>query len=403
MDEKSGRMEEGGRKEEGRILVNPRIERGMAILSQAYQIEKIDEHTYIVNSQSKKNGKYVVSKYQVDWRCTCPDFKLHHVECKHIHAVRMKQAMNDSREFIDLYKEQDELPRCTFCGSANIEKDGFRYNKAGAKQRFRCVDCGRRFVFNDGFAKMKYTPDLITQALDLYFKGLSLRKVQDHFQQFHSLRIHYSTVYLWIQKYTWVIDAYVNTVKPELSDMWHVDEMMIKTGGKWSWLWHALDHETRFMVANAISRTRYIEDAQRLFQNARRNSGGQTPNAVVTDGLQAYQRAFKREILTNTKPRPKHIRCARFIAKTNNNRVERLHNTVREREKIMRGMKSEETAKTLMDGFRDYYNFLRPHMGIEGQTPAEAAGIDLELGRNRMKNLIRQSATRTLNTSPVSA
>lgn len=47
MDEKSERIEE-----ETRGKVNRRIERGMAILSLAYQIEKADEHTYIVNSQS---------------------------------------------------------------------------------------------------------------------------------------------------------------------------------------------------------------------------------------------------------------------------------------------------------------------------------------------------------------
>jgi len=44
-----------------------------------------------------------------------------------------------------------------------------------------------------------------------------------------------------------------------------------------------------------------------------------------------------------------------------------------------------------MDGFRDYYNFLRPHMGIEGQTPPDAAGIALELCRNRIKDLKKQS------------
>ena len=250
---------------------------------------------------------------------------------------------------------------------------------------------------------MKYTSEQITQALDLYFKGLSLRKVQDHFHQFYSLKIHHTTILKWIQKYTWVIDAYVNDVKPELSEMWHVDEMMIKTGGKWSWLWHAMDRDTRFMVANAISQTRYIEDAQRLFQKAKAVTKGDIPQKVVTDGLHAYTRAFKREIQTYTKPRPQHVRCARFIAKTNNNRVERLNETVREREKVMRGMQSEETAKTLMDGFRMYYNFLRPHMGLEGNTPAEAAGIDLELGRNRIKNLIRQSTTRTINSTPVPA
>jgi putative transposase len=387
------RMEEGGRRkeEEGRVKVNARIERGMAILSQAYQIEKADENTYIVNSQSDENKRYVVSKDRADWRCTCNDHKIRKIECKHIHAVRMKAAMDDSKEFFDAYKEHEEKPFCPSCGSYEIEKHGMRYNKGEEKQRYRCKECGKRFILSDGFSKTKYTPEQITQALDLYFKGLSLRKVQDHFGQFYSLKIHHTTVLKWIQKYTWVIDAYVNTVKPELSDMWHVDEMMIKTGGKWSWLWHAMDRDTRFLVANAISQTRYTTDAQRLFQKAKEVTQGETPKNVVTDGLQAYNRAFYREIYENVSPRPKHIRCAGIVAKTNNNKVERLHNTIREREKVMRGMQNDETGKVLMDGFRDYYNFIRPHQGIEGQTPAEAAGIDLELGRNRYKNLIRQS------------
>jgi len=390
--EKSGSVEEGMRGK-----VNRRIERGMAILSLAYQIEKADGHTYIVKSQSG-SGRYVVTKNNGKWTCTCPDFKFRQADCKHIHSVRMKMAMDDSLEFFDAYKGQDEKPFCFSCGSYNVEKHGVRYNKTDVKQRYRCKDCGKRFVTNDGFAKMKYTSEQITQALDLYFKGLSLRKVQDHFHQFYSLKIHHTTILKWIQKYTWVIDAYVNDVKPELSEMWHVDEMMIKTGGKWSWLWHAMDRDTRFMVAIAISRTRYIEDAQILFQRAKAVTNGETPQYVVTDGLQGYHRAFNREILTNTKPRPKHIRSAGFIAKSNNNPVERLNETVRERDKVMRGMQNPETAKTLMSGFRDYYNFLRPHMGVGDKTPAEAAGIDLELGRMRIKNLIKQSTTRQITT-----
>jgi len=72
--------------------------------------------------------------------------------------------------------------------------------------------------------------------------------------------------------------------------------------------------------------------------------------------------------------------------------VERLQNTVREREKVMRGMQNNDTAKILMDGFRNYYNILRLHMGIDNNTPAEMAGIDFELGRNKIQNLIKQSA-----------
>lgn len=63
----------------------------------------------------------------------------------------------------------------------------------------------------------------------------------------------------------------------------------------------------------------------------------------------------------------------------------------------MREMQNDETAKIMMSGFRDYYNFIRPHMGIEGDTPAEEAGIDLELGRKRIKNLIKQSSTKTIS------
>ena len=86
------------------------------------------------------------------------------------------------------------------------------------------------------------------------------------------------------------------------------------------------------------------------------------------------------------------MRNAGIVKKNNNNMVERLHNTVREREKVMRGMQNNDTAKILMDGFRNYYNILRPHMGIDNSTPAEKAGLNLELGRNKIQNLIKQSA-----------
>lgn len=44
------------------------------------------------------------------------------------------------------------------------------------------------------------------------------------------------------------------------------------------------------------------------------------------------------------------------------------------------------------EGFRTYYNFIRPHMSLEGRTPAEASGLDLELEENRWLSLIKRSA-----------
>lgn len=71
--------------------------------------------------------------------------------------------------------------------------------------------------------------------------------------------------------------------------------------------------------------------------------------------------------------------------------VERLNGTVRERTKVMRGMKGMENGELLMKGFTNYYNFVRPHMGIDGMTPAEKALIDLKMGDSRWLSLIRQA------------
>jgi len=55
--------------------------------------------------------------------------------------------------------------------------------------------------------------------------------------------------------------------------------------------------------------------------------------------------------------------------RSNNNMVERLNGTVRQRDKVMRGLDHEKSAQTMLDGMRIYYNFVRPHMALNGQTP----------------------------------
>lgn len=45
-----------------------------------------------------------------------------------------------------------------------------------------------------------------------------------------------------------------------------------------------------------------------------------------------------------------------------------------------------------MDAMRIHCNFIRPNQAIGGQTPAEAAGINLNLGENKVESLMRQAA-----------
>lgn len=72
-----------------------------------------------------------------------------------------------------------------------------------------------------------------------------------------------------------------------------------------------------------------------------------------------------------------------------NNLVERLHGTIRERNKTQRGLKDEYSA--FIRGHQVYYNFIRPHQSLFGKTPAQIVGIDLELKDKKWKNLLLQS------------
>jgi len=57
----------------------------------------------------------------------------------------------------------------------------------------------------------------------------------------------------------------------------------------------------------------------------------------------------------------------------------------------MRGMKGQETSEELVNGFRTYYTFVRPHMSLDGKTPVEASGIDLNPEGNKWLELIRRA------------
>jgi hypothetical protein len=69
-----------------------------------------------------------------------------------------------------------------------------------------------------------------------------------------------------------------------------------------------------------------------------------------------------------------------------------LHNTVRERVKVMRGLHSDKSAAVFKEGFKVYYNYIRPNQALNGKTPAEVAGVDLELRENKWLKLVKKAA-----------
>ena len=170
-----------------------------------------------------------------------------------------------------------------------------------------------------------------------------------------------------------------------------MDETKVNIDGKLDWLWNLMDADTRFWVSSLITKGRTIEDARAVFQDAKRQMPFR-PIAVIHDGLDSYTDAFKKEFYNNKGRQTFDIRSVSIRERGKNNRVERLHNTLKDRTKTQRALDNDTSAQIMVDAIKLNYNFARPHMALNGLTPAEAAGLDLNLRGNKWKELIRRAS-----------
>lgn len=166
-----------------------------------------------------------------------------------------------------------------------------------------------------------------------------------------------------------------------------------------------MDSKTKFNLETRLIWSRTLEEFDEFFKELKKRIGGRVHEVFakeehkppkrrelvtfVTDKLGQYRRAFNRYFYRISKltwgvP----IACKEYGLKYNNNPIERHNEDIKQRYKVMRHFKSFESARAFLELRRAIYNFVRTHQGLK-RTPAEAAEIDIELGRNRLLDLIR--------------
>jgi transposase-like protein len=178
-------------------------------------------------------------------------------------------------------------------------------------------------------------------------------------------------------------------LKPKLSGKYHHDETEIAVGGSGRYFWETIDEDTRYIVAHLLTESRTSEDARNVFQQA---LDVQKPTTLYTDGSFAYDDAFNKVYYSRYKvDRVEWVRKVGIRARQTNNMVERLHGTLKDRTKPMRGLKNDERAKTLLDGYVINYNFCRKHQSTN-MTPAEAAGINVKGWKQLIESAQAQKA-----------
>ncbi len=378
--------------------------KGNQIAQMVGQVRRISDAEYEVHSQ-RSDSWYHVYATERGLNCSCPDFAFRGglafydggrskvaFKCKHIFAVELSHAL---RQTVGRQVEIEplDIQTCLYCYSKNIIKRGVRHNQNSDIQRFRCNDCGRRFTKNLGFEGVKASPQIVTSALQLYFTGESLRNTQK-FLRLQGVNVSHQTVWNWIQKYIGLMERYLDQIQPNLSPTWRADELYVKIKGNMKYLFAVMDDQTRFWIAQEVADSKDRHDARSIFHKSA-EIAGKRPSLLITDGLPAYAMAFKKEYTSHfTTANPIHVKEIAFAGGIHNNKMERMNGEVRDREKTFRGLKSVDSP--ILKGYQIFHNYIRPHEGLDGETPADRYGIKID-GNDKWLTLI-QNATKICST-----
>lgn len=268
--------------------------------------------------------------------------------------------------------------KCCHCSAQNYIRKGSRKTKNnGLKAVYFCCSCRRSFSEDDGFKFCKKEKKAITIALDLRAKGLSLAQVKSHLGDMHGIIVSRQAISDWEKKFGKKIKNFTDTQKPQLGNSSNVDEVFLKVKGLWEYYYNGIDELTKFHISGLLSPEIDYNTTKGFFENLKYRSFNQI-KTVNTDGRHDYKKPFKKVFGRKFK----HVYYPARRKKFKNNPIERYHNTLKQRYKVMRGFKSHDSAQAFLDFFQIYYNFIRLHMSLNGKTPAEAAGIFLLKRRN---------------------
>lgn len=115
---------------------------------------------------------------------------------------------------------------------------------------------------------------------------------------------------------------------------WYCDETYLKVGGKWHYLYRAIDRDGN-LVDSMLSEHRDMASAKRFFTQAK-EVVGQKPLRVTTDGHDSYPRAIRRilgrKVIHGT---------SRYL----NNRLEQDHRGIKQRYYPIRGFGSRKLTR----------------------------------------------------------
>src|SRR5918995_4900290 len=182
----------------------------------------------------------------------------------------------------------------------------------------------------------RFPPDIIQRAVWMYLRfTLSFGDIEELLAE-RGIVVTYESIRRWVLTFGPAIARRLRARRPRPHGRWHLDEMVVRVGGKQMYLWRAVDAEGEILDV-LVQPKRDTKAARKLMRKLLKRQG-MAPDEWVTDKNPAYGAALRKLKLTG---------AAHTRRKRANNRAESSHVPVR-RERKLQGFKSPRSAQRFL-------------------------------------------------------
>lgn len=200
------------------------------------------------------------------------------------------------------------------------------------------------------FKRHRFPREIILLAVRWYCRyPLSCRDVRDMLAE-RGVAVDASTVHRWVRKFGPEIRKRAQARHRSWRGLqWHVDETYLRVGGRWRYLWRAVDQLGQLIDFRLTAR-RDAKAARAFLRQARDTVRCYQPLTIVTDKAHSYAKVIG-EINGRLGPESaiRHV-----DRKYLNNRIESDHAALKQRLRPMRGFQTLAGAKAALAGIETF-------------------------------------------------
>jgi transposase, IS6 family len=206
------------------------------------------------------------------------------------------------------------------------------------------------------FKRRRFPVEIILLCVRWYCKyGISYRDLAEMMQE-RGINVDPSTIFRWVQRYAPQIQKRVRQYQGQRSGSWRVDETYVRVGGRWKYLFRAVDKHGQ-LIDFMLSDRRNARAAYRFLRKAIKMMGDYPPFSITTDRLASYPKAIRRLQSEGLLLKDVEHRTSKYL----NNVIEADHGALKRVIRPTRGFQRMKTAAATLRGFEVMRMIRRGH------------------------------------------